>query len=434
MSRRETHPYLVVFALWLLVFSSSSQTMIISPILPRIRDELGIADAALGTLVSVYSLMLGIFAVISGPISDKVGRRRILLTGTGTMTVALVLHMFVGGYASFLAVRTFAGVAGGMLSGAAVSYVGDYFAYSRRGWAIGWIMSGSAFGQIIGIPLGVLLAGELGFRTPFLFFALTMGLTFLLIWSKVPQPDVRLSAERLTLGGAVRRYADIVRRPGVAAGAAAYCLMYLGVALYVVYLPTWLEQSVGATARHIASLFFLGGFANVLAGPQAGALSDRIGRKVVVILSCTGLSAVMLVTTGIVKAMWAAYPVFFALMVLVAMRLSPFSALLTGLVEHERRGSLMSLAVALGHVGFSLGSAAAGPFYADVGYGSNTAIGAVSVLLMAAIVWRWIPEPEGADAEPILEPDAEIAPPIAPRDRPHARARSGNAEEAGGES
>ena len=99
--------------------------MIISPILPQIGDDLGIADAALGTLVSVYSLMVGIFAILSGPVSDRIGRRRILLIGCGTMTVALMLHTLVSDYASFLAVRMFAGMAGGILSGAAGSYIGD---------------------------------------------------------------------------------------------------------------------------------------------------------------------------------------------------------------------------------------------------------------------------------------------------------------------
>jgi predicted MFS family arabinose efflux permease len=128
-------PHLVVFALWLLVFSASSQIMIMSPILPRIGEELGIPDAMLGTLVSAYALMVGVFAILSGPVSDRVGRRRILLAGAGVMTVALLLHVFVVDYVSFLAVRLFAGMAGGVLSGAAVSYIGDYFPYNRRGWA-----------------------------------------------------------------------------------------------------------------------------------------------------------------------------------------------------------------------------------------------------------------------------------------------------------
>ena len=88
--------------------------MIISPILPLIGEELQIGDAALGTLVSAYSLMVGAFAIMSGPVSDKIGRRRILLLGTGAMTVALSLHHFIAGYASFLMLRTVAGMAGGI--------------------------------------------------------------------------------------------------------------------------------------------------------------------------------------------------------------------------------------------------------------------------------------------------------------------------------
>jgi predicted MFS family arabinose efflux permease len=390
---RQTSPYVIVFALWLLVFSSASQTMILSPILPQIGRELDITDSVLGTLVSAYSLMVGIFAIISGPISDRVGRRRILILGTLIMTVALLMHGLVRGYWSFLGVRIFAGMAGGVLSGAAVSYIGDYFPYNRRGWATGWVMSGAAFGQIIGIPLGIVLAGWMGFRTPFYLFAVTMAMTVGLIFFKVPQPDVVRTQDRLTLAGAARDYAAMLRRPAVAFASLAFFLMFLGVSLYVVYLPTWLERVQGFTAGQIATLFLVGGIANVLAGPQAGKLSDRVGRKGIILLACVGLSLVMVLTVPLMVSMWMAYVLFFLTMVLVAMRISPFSALLTALVEDHRRGSLMSLTVALGQVGFAVGGAVAGPLYAHVGYGSNTVVGAASVLGMGLIVWFFIPEP-----------------------------------------
>ncbi len=372
--------------------------MILSPILPRIGEELHIPEALLGTLITAYSLMVGVFALISGPISDRVGRRRILVMGTGVMTVALLCHFFVVGYVSFLAVRVFAGVAGGILSGAAVSYIGDYFPYNRRGWAVGWIMSGSAFGQIFGIPLGVVLAGQSGFRAPFFLFAGTMALTFLLIWFKLPQPPVHQREGRLTIAGAIRDYLAMLRRREIAAAALAFFLMYVGVSLYVVYFPTWLERTVGFSANQIATLFMVGGVANVLTGPQAGRLSDRVGRKAIILFSCVGLFLVMLATTVVIRSLWVAYPLFFLTMMLVAMRISPFSALLTALVPDETRGSLMSLTVALGQLGFGLGGAMAGLSYSSLGYGSNTVMGALSVLGMGLIVWFLIPEPRGEAA------------------------------------
>ena len=394
---------MIVFALWLLVFAASSQIMIISPILPQIGEQLDIADAVLGTLVSAYALMVGIFAIISGPISDKIGRRRILLLGTGIMAVALVMHVLVVDYYSFLAVRIFAGMAGGVLSGAAVSYVGDYFPYNRRGWATGWIMSGSAFGQIIGIPLGIVLAGRAGFKAPFLAFAVTMFLAFFLILFKVPQPDVKLSEERLSVGRALRDYLGMLRRPEIAYASFAFFLMFLGVSLYVVYFPTWLERELGATPGAIATLFLVGGLANVITGPQAGRISDRVGRKGIILLSCTGLFVVMLSTTVLVKEFWVAYPVFFMAMVLVAMRISPFSALLTAMVKDDRRGSLMSLAVALGQVGFAVGAGVAGLLFDGTGYWSNTVLGAFSVLGMGLTVWFLVPEPR-MDAGQVVAP------------------------------
>ena len=384
---------MIVFALWLLVFSSASQTMILSPILPQIGMEIGIEAAVLGTLVSAYSLMVGIFAVISGPISDRIGRRRILLLGTGVMAIALSLHVFVADYASFLVLRMLTGVAGGVLSGSAVSYIGDWFPYNRRGWATGWVMSGAAFGQIIGIPLGIVLAGRWGFRAPFYMFAVTMALTFILIWLRIPQPPVRRHDAPLSIQAAAQDYWTMLCRKEIALAALAYFMMYMGVALYVVYFPTWLENVHGATSGQIASLFLIGGIASARAGPWAGLLSDRIGRKGIILMSSCGLSLVMLLTTPLLSTLWIAYPIFFLSMILIAMRISPFSALLTSLVDDYRRGSLMSLTVALGQMGFAAGGALAGPLYANVGYSSNTILGAISALGMGVIVWWWVPEP-----------------------------------------
>ena len=186
----------------------------------------------------------------------------------------------------------------------------------------------------------------------------------------------------------------MVRQREIAAASVAFFLMFLGVSVYIVYFPTWLERTHGFSPNQVASLFLVGGIANVLTGPQAGRISDRIGRKLIVLLSCVGLFFVMLSTTVVIKSHWVAYPLFFLTMILVAMRISPFSALLTALVPDQNRGSLMSLTVALGQVGFGLGGAIAGPLYADLGYFSNTVLGAMAVLGMGLMVWFLVPEPK----------------------------------------
>ncbi len=397
---RKSHPYLVLFALWLMVFSASSQVIIVSPILPRIGEALGVAESRLGLLITVYAVMLSVFAIITGPISDTIGRRRVLLIGSGSMAVALLFHALADSFGALLAVRTAAGAAGGMLSGGAVSYVGDYFPYERRGWANGWVMSGIAFGQIIGIPAGTLIAGEFGFRGAFLMFAVTMAVATAMIGFFVPQPEVARRSEPLTVRGAVATYADLLRQRSVVVAAAAFFTMFFSLGIYVIYLPTWLEKTLAVSGSSIASLFLVGGIANVISGPWSGRLSDGVGRKPMIVTSCWALGIIMVLTPYFIRSMPVAY-VFFALaMALVAMRVSPMQSLLTALVPAERRGALMALTVAIGQVGIGIGSAVAGPAFTRWGYESNTIAGAVAILGTAALVFHGMPEPGKAEPAP----------------------------------
>lgn len=386
--------YLILSALWLMVFSASSQVMIVAPILPRIGEALAVQQSLLGTLVTAYAIMLSVFALITGPISDHIGRRAVLLMGSGSMAFALFLHVLADSYLSLLGARALAGAAGGMLSGAAVSYVGDYFPYHRRGWANGWIMSGIAVGQILGIPVGTILADQWGFRWPFLLFAIVMTASTAMIWRFVPQPDVELDKNPLSIRRAVRNYGRLLREFHIGMGTAAYFLMFFSVGLYVIYLPTWLEETLLVGGQEIASLFLVGGLASVVAGPLAGRVSDNIGRKPLIVFSCIGLGLAMLLTTYLVKDMWSAYLVFAISMVMVGMRISPFQSLMSELVTAERRGILMSLAVGIGQVGIGISGLVAGFVYMNFGFLSSTVMGAAAIMLMAFIVRQFLPEPE----------------------------------------
>lgn len=388
----KTRANLILFALWLLIFSASSQIIIIAPILPVIGEQLSMPESLQGVLVTSYAVMVGIFALVIGPISDKVGRRRVLLVGTLSMAIALSLHGLAQTWQQLLLMRAIAGIAGGILSGSAVSYVGDYFPPERRGWATGWIMSGAATGQIIGIPLGTIMAEFFGFRMPFLLFGTTMFATTYLVWRYVPQPDVVFNRSPITVAGSIRNYIHLLKVPKIRAATGSFFMTFISVGLFVVYFPTWMQQTYAVDGTFIASLFFAGGIANVLIGPKAGKLSDTIGRKGLVIVSCVITSLVFAGTIYVISAPWVAYPFFFLVMSLVAMRVSPFQALLTELTGDTQRGSLLSLNAALGQAGLGLGGAVAGVLFTLYGYGSNTILSGFTILAAGLLIWKYVPE------------------------------------------
>jgi predicted MFS family arabinose efflux permease len=276
-------------------------------------------------------------------------------------------------------------------------------------------MSGVPVGLILGIPLGRMMAVGYGFRTPFVAFAVVMAAAYLFIQFGVPQPDVERAAHRPTVAGSLRQYAALLRAPDTAAAAAIYFVMYLGLGLLVVYLPQWLTEQfplevaffgrplavAGMPVDFIASLFFAGGVASVLVGPQAGRLSDRLGRKPLILASCVGLAVVTFALPYAVTERWVAYPLYIAIMGLFAMRMAPLQALLTALVPGQQRGAFLSLTIALGQIGTGLGATLGGALYGRWGYPSNTVASTGFMVLMAVLVWRFLPEPTADAAGPV---------------------------------
>lgn len=403
MDRRPTA--LTLLALWVLNFTTAVQFLIVAPILPRIAEALHVEEALLGTLVTAYALSFGVFALIAGPVSDHIGRRRVLLWGSGGMTLALLAHGLTTTFPTLLAARAFAGVCSGALSGASVAYIADAYPYDARGRANGWIGTALAAGQVLGIPLGALASGW-GYQLPFVLFAGFGGLAFVLILRHLPDPDVALNPE-LSVASALRGYREALATGAARAAVVSYILMFGGIASFITFLPAWLEHRFDVGPVEIASLFMVGGLSNAVVGPYAGALSDRIGRKTLVVTGSVATAVIMALTPFFVVTFALAYVQFFLVMIFVALRIAPQQSLVSSLVVARHRGTLLSLCFATGQMlGFSVGSAVAGTLYTSSwGFAANGLLGGLGSLGMGLVVAFAIPEPAG-DPEDAPIPEA----------------------------
>jgi predicted MFS family arabinose efflux permease len=337
--------------------------------------------------VSVAPLALGT------PTEDRRRDTAILLVGTTWMTAALLLHALAGSYATLLACRALAGMAGGILGGVAVAYIGDYFPYSRRGFANGVVMGGFALGQVAGIPIGAVMASRWGFRSPFLALAVFMAVAATLTWARVPQPNVPLATD-LSFGAAFRRYRALATRRKTAAAALSYLLMFFGVGAYISYLPTWLEARFHVGGDAVAGMFVVGGVAAILANPASGWLSDRIGRRGIILGGCTAFALVVGATPWVTPVFYASYAVFFCAMGAASFRMPPFQSLFSTLAPASERGSLMSMTSFGGHTGFAIGGAVAGALYGTAGFTGIALVAAAATLVAVGIVASELPEPE----------------------------------------
>ncbi|MEM9328076.1 MAG: MFS transporter [Bacteroidota bacterium] len=399
-------------SLWSVMFASSTQFFILTPLLPFVGRDLCIAEGVLGTLVGVYALALGVSALFAGFLSDRIGRRKILLFGSGFMAFALMCHGLAVDYYSLLVLRLLTGISGGVLTGSCIAYVRDYFPYEKRGWANGVVVTGGAFGQIGGIPAGILLADQFGFSSPFVVLGLVMAGSFFLINRFVPQPFEVQTVRRVGLLGLLRGYQSILRFPFYRRAALGYVLMFFSVTMYLVYFPQWIEQAKGASAMDMAWLFLIGGGATLVGGPMAGRLADQVGRIPVTIATSLSLAGAMGISLFFRLDVLFASFVFFLVMLFLAGRSVSYQSEIADRTIERDRGKTMNLMIALGQIGMAVGSTSAGWVFTKWGYEVNTSLAVIASVAMAVLVsGRWVggaPSESVADSEDLAVESIEL--------------------------
>jgi len=142
---------------------------IVIPILPFYVRSFGVSDAFIGLLAASYSLAQFLAAPTLGRLSDRIGRRPVLLASLATAGVAWVTFGYAGeagarfGTAAALttlfASRTLAGAMGGNIA-AAQAYVADITPRDRRAGALGLVGASFALGFVFGPAIGGLLAAD----------------------------------------------------------------------------------------------------------------------------------------------------------------------------------------------------------------------------------------------------------------------------------
>lgn len=155
---------------------------LIFPIMPDLLLDLGIenvSDAALygGALTTVYAVMQFVFLPIFGNLSDRYGRRPVLLLAIAALAVDYIVMGLATSFAVLFIGRIIAGIAGATVS-TATAYIADISAPEDRGKNFGMIGAAFGVGFILGPAIGGIV-GEFGIRLPFFMAAGFAGVNLL---------------------------------------------------------------------------------------------------------------------------------------------------------------------------------------------------------------------------------------------------------------
>src|SRR5438105_10726921 len=184
VSGEKPFQWTVALILFGVLFLGVSDTQLVAPLLPLIALDLGTTPGHAGIIVTTYSLAAAAFALFVGPLSDRVGRKRVLVFGLALFTIASFLTYHVSTFNALIILPAMTGLAAGSLSTSALSFAGDYYPYEQRGRAMGILSMGYFVAFVIGIPVGALAADRLGWRWVFGCLSLASGTLFViaLLW------------------------------------------------------------------------------------------------------------------------------------------------------------------------------------------------------------------------------------------------------------
>jgi MFS family permease len=289
---------LIILLILDLAYCNNAMDRQLFPVLvPDIRQTLDVSDSQIGLLTTIFTLGMGLAGIPAGYLTDKLGRKNLILAGLAIFSVTTALQAVAGGWIDMGTYRVASGIGEGLQNAALFAAAGSYF-HRRRGLAIGTLSAAYGLGAFSGPFLGnwiVDLSGR--WQTPFVVFGLLGVVVAAAVVLGVPRAaaeygakgDAQAVVQHTDEVGSNRLFNRTMVCAAVTAAGAGFALnAFLG--LY----PTFLRESQGFTrgqASLTASMFGIG----ALGALVGGQLADRVSQR---ILNVVGLLAMM--SNGIV--------------------------------------------------------------------------------------------------------------------------------------
>jgi MFS transporter, DHA1 family, multidrug resistance protein len=159
---------------------------IIIPIMPFYVESFGASGKALGALMAIFSVMQFLFAPMWGSLSDRYGRKPILLIGVFGNALSLLLMGLSSNLWMLFGSRALAGILSSATLPTAMAYIADSTSERDRGAGMGYIGAAMGIGMVLGPGIGGWLAGH-SMATPFFIAAGLSMIALLLIWLVLPE-------------------------------------------------------------------------------------------------------------------------------------------------------------------------------------------------------------------------------------------------------
>lgn len=260
-------------------------------LLPQLRDELGVTDAQVGLLVTVFAAAVVVATAPLTHLTRRVPRKTLLLVLLGVFAVANLVAALAPGYGVLVVARVVGGAAHGVFWAVVTPYASRLVPPERLARAVAVVAAGATVATVAGIPLGTLLGAAVGWRASFAVIAALVVVIAIAIVAVLP-PVAHAATEPATDAAAGTRPRRDPTLAPVLLLCATVVLVTLGHSAFYTYIAAWVIDVAGFETGAVAPVLLAFGAAGAAGVALAGVLGDRYPRALLPIMLAGVIAAV----------------------------------------------------------------------------------------------------------------------------------------------
>ncbi len=350
---------LIIAILSILQFTVILDFMVLSPLGAILLDKLNISTSQFGLVVSVYAFSAGCAGILTAGFADKYDRKKLLLFFYSGFLLGTVFCALAPNYHLLLAARIVTGIFGGVIGSVSFAIITDLFAVEVRGRVMGFVQMSFAASQVLGLPIGLLLANHFGWHAPFWMIAGAGVVLGIVIAFKMKPVNAHL---QITGGQkAITHLMATLTKPEYAKAFLATTLLATGGFMLMPFGSAYSINNLGITLAQLPIIYLITGIFSIAFGPITGKLSDKIGKfKIFCLGSFLSMLMVAIYTHLGVTPLWELVVLNVILFIGISSRMIASSALLMAVPEITDRGAFMSINAASQQISGGVASIIAG--------------------------------------------------------------------------
>ena len=333
---------IIILLLAILQFTIVLDFMILAPLGDILMKSMNMSTKQFGTVVSAYAISACISGIFAAGFADKFDRKKLLLffyTGfiLGTYFCAISYN-----YETLFIARIITGLFGGVIGSISMAIITDIFSIHQRGKVMGFVQMAFGGSQILGIPIGLVLANYWSWHATFymvLILAILLGIALVIKLNPLTE-HLKLINNK----NALQHLLQTIKKKDYRIGFLATALLSMGGFLIMPFSTAFIVNNIHIAQSQVAIIFFFTGIFSIIIMPIVGKLSDKYDKLLIF-----GIGTIIAIVMVVIYTHLSPVPIWLVIIVNIVLfigimsRMVPATALNSAVPDAYDRGAYMSI-------------------------------------------------------------------------------------------